>query len=122
LIVFPDLSDQKNGKMDDFDYNVMMDLDDDFARDNGGYGGYMPGQFPYDPTFNPHGVGAYSEFDGSNDDGYDLDQSDEYEEWQQPPPVTETVARTTMNRPTLQAEQVQVTTKKREFKVNLNVN
>jgi hypothetical protein len=70
----------------DFDFNVMMDLDDEFARDHGGYGSVNRGPFPYDPTFNPHGVGAYSEFDGSDYD-YESDQNNEYSEWEEPSPT-----------------------------------
>ncbi len=61
----------------EFDYNVMMDLDDDFARENAGYGGH--GMYPYDPTFNPHGVGAYCEYDSGSNYGFDPEMDDEDE-------------------------------------------
>lgn len=111
---------EKSGKMDgDFDYNVMMDLDDDFARDNGGYGGYGQGSFPYDPTFNPHGVGAYSEYDGSDYD-YDQEQGVEDDDWQQSNPTNVTQARPSVSS-VIQTEQVQVIINLNGERLNLAV-
>jgi hypothetical protein len=91
----------------DYDFNVMMDLDDEFARDHGGYSGYaIAGPVPYDPTFNPHGVGAYSDYD-SADYGFDPDQNDEFEDWQRPNVNNEEASRPT-NTSNPPQEQIQV--------------
>ncbi len=79
-----------------------MDLDDEFARDHGGYGGYSPaGPMPYDPTFNPHGVGAYSDYDESEYD-YNDDQGDEFENGQRVNVSSENVTQTTNRSPSSQ--------------------
>jgi hypothetical protein len=86
----------------DFDFNVMMDLDDDFARENAGYGAYRQDPFVYDPTFNPHDVGAYSDVDESGY-GFNPGSEDEYDDWQQPNVNTNRQ----LNAPTVQPTQEQ---------------